>query len=100
MTFFQLPKGPDKERQNYYPCPPSTVRPASGMVLENTSVSLRTANTLNDLHKSMWISTYGKDFKGSATLDTQNAVTDNNKTNAVRVFLFPKVVTQGIELHF
>ncbi|XP_065053966.1 sperm-associated microtubule inner protein 4-like isoform X2 [Rhopilema esculentum] len=81
-NYFQLPKGPDKERQNYYPCPPSTVRPASGKVLENTSVSLRTASTLNDLQKSMWISTYGKDFKGSATLDTQNAVTDNSKTSA------------------
>jgi len=71
-NFFQLPKGPSKEKQSYYPIPPSTVRPASGAVLKNTAVSLNTAAALNDIQKSMWESTYEKDFKNHLSVESEN----------------------------
>eukprot|EP00794_Sanderia_malayensis_P003326 gene3326-3813_t len=68
-NFYQLPKGPEKERQIYYPCPPSTVRPASGALLHNTTVTPKTADKLNQVHKALWVSTYRKDFNGRSELE-------------------------------
>ena len=97
--FFQLPKGPEDERQNYYPCPPSTVRPASGAVLQNTAVTPRTASSLNGIHKAMWVSTYRKDFTGRAELEpNQDTSLPSGRSSADEMVSEERLLDRGPKL--
>ena len=67
VLFFQnkLVKGPELQRQNYYPTPPTSVLPNTPERSRQMAVSPRTANALFNVQRGYWQTHYQQQFTGN-----------------------------------
>ena len=67
VLFFEnkLVKGPELQRQNYYPTPPTSVLPNTPERSTQMAVSSRTANALFNVQKGYWQTLYQQQFTGN-----------------------------------
>lgn len=64
-NLLQLVKGPDLQRQNYYPTPPTSVVPNTPDRDLSLAVTPRTANALYNVQRSYWQTHYQQQFTGN-----------------------------------
>jgi len=64
-NLLQMVKGPELQRQNYYPTPPTSVVPNTPERSALMAVSPRTANSLYNVYRSYWQTHYQQQFTGN-----------------------------------
>lgn len=61
----KLVKGPDLQRQNYYPTPPTSVVPNTPNRDSSLAVTPRTSNALYNVQRGYWQTHYQQQFTGN-----------------------------------
>lgn len=61
----KLVKGPELQRPNYYPTPPTSVLPNTPDRAGLMAVTPRTANALYNIHRGFWQTQYQQQFTGN-----------------------------------
>nr|XP_015213457.1 PREDICTED: uncharacterized protein C7orf31 homolog isoform X2 [Lepisosteus oculatus] len=67
--YYNFPKSAEGFVQVFYPKPPKTVAPNPGLRPWDTTLSEKTANTLRNLERSYWLTSYQLHYTGSGPMN-------------------------------